>query len=768
MNKTRILWAVIAFLCFWACNDDVVSEHGIGNLDDQGTYLDVVIESGTSSRVMYEGYDTKFVEGDRIGVYGETFQNVPFVINGELRRAYSEAPVTMEKGTEYYAYYPYNEELTDVTAMPVKISKSQTQSDANFSHISEYDYLVVAPATIVKTTVASFQHVGAWIDLLVYNREASPMTITGAKIKSQKGGFIESGTVDITAAKDGEEYLKVTPATYTDEINVNISGDWAKDIPTGKSAVIRVAILPSDMSNDTLSVEIQTSAGQITQSFKGRDFKRGHAYQLSYNDKKIYLTGNLWLPEGASVSRFNFRTADLYDEKSNFCWQRSKQSENLIVFWEPGFGDDPSKCTKRVGNVSMKVDVDNLLEKMEAYYARYRDELKFVIPGYSRTDTHKMIIFLFYTDVWIAYGGGVDNYIGTFWIGPSACNPVGQTVAHELGHSFQYQVAADVKTDPDLLYHSRGCGFGHNIGQGNGFWEQCANYMAWQNLEYFKTWGCEIPVHQANAHKGFTHEWVRYQYFYLMSLWEELHGRDILARVWRFSNRGEDAIQAYQRITNTSQDKFNDEIWLSAAKEQTWSFTYDEINQYMRNMLDKLSKADRDKYYTNKTWLIHNSADDYYRCYPDTYTKDQGTNVNYALSPQSYGYNAVHLKVPQAGTEITIDFEGLSSYPETEIADYNYSSTLGWRWGIVACTGDGGWTPVYSEMQSSDSGSLTFTVPEDTKRLVFLVTGAPTSHRQKDWDEDVSDDYHFPYRFKVTGTSVNTSYVKVNKEEVEL
>ena len=71
MNKTRILWAVIAFLCFWACNDDVVSEQGIGNLDDQGTYLDVVIESGTSSRVMYEGYDTKFVEGDRIGVYAE-------------------------------------------------------------------------------------------------------------------------------------------------------------------------------------------------------------------------------------------------------------------------------------------------------------------------------------------------------------------------------------------------------------------------------------------------------------------------------------------------------------------------------------------------------------------------------------------------------------------------------------------------------------------------------------------------------------------------
>lgn len=768
MNKTKILWAVSALVWFCSCNDNIVPESMPGNSDGQGSYIEVAIEEGTSSRVSYEGYSSKFTEGDRIGFYAETFENLPFTVSGELRRAYSESPVIMETGTEYYGYFPYNEAITDPTAVPVAISKDQNQSDASFSHISEYDYLVVSPSTIGKTTIATFQHVGAWIDLLVYNREASPMTITGAKIKSSGASFVETGTIDITAAKGSDECLKVTPITYTDEINIAISGDWAKDIQTNKSAVIRAAILPSDLSSDTITVEIQTSAGTITQRFKGREFKQGHAYQLSYNDKQIYLTGNLWLPDGASVSRFNFRTADLYDESSNFCWQRSKQSENLIVFWEPGFGDDPSKCTKKVGNATMKVNIDDLLAKMEAYYARYRDELKFVVPGYSRTDTHKMIIFLFYTDTWIAYGGGVDNYIGTFWIGPTACNPVGQTVAHELGHSFQYQVAADVKTDPDLLYHSRYCGFGHNIGQGNGFWEQCANYMAWQNLEYFKTWGCEIPVHQANAHKGFTHEWVRYQYFYLISLWEELHGRDVLARVWRFSNRGEDAIQAYQRITNTSQEKFNDEIWLSAAKEQTWSFTYDEINQYMRSMLDKKSASERNNYYTNKTWLIHNSTDDYYRCYPDTYKTDQGTSVNYALSPQSYGYNAVHLKVPIAGTEVTIDFEGLSSYPETLIADYNYSSTLGWRWGVVACTGEGGWTPVYSEMQKSDSGSLTFTVPEDTKRLVFIVTGAPTSHRQKDWDEDVSDDYHFPYRFKVTGTSINTTYVKVTKEEVEL
>lgn len=769
MNKTNLLWGLIALLTLGACQDDTLKDDSSTNGVNGKTFIELNIEEGTSSRLMYEGFSTKFVEGDKIGVYAENFENQPFTVTGELRRAYSDKPVIMEKGTEFFTYYPYSEAITDATAVPVSIATRQEQKDAEFSHISEYDFLISAPANVNKTTIATFQHVGAWIDFVVYNRTEEPMNIYSATIQATSPSFVKSGTVDITAPKDAENFLKVTPTDYTDKFELSCINNCAQ-INKGEHATLRLAILPSDLSNDSLKVAIHVNDDTLVQYFKGREFKHGDAYQLAFNDKKIYLPRRgLWVPTGVnSVNNFVFSRANLHDEKSNFCWKRSKQSENIIVFWEPGFGDDPSKCTGKMGSVQMKTDIDDLLEKMEAYYALYRDELKFIIPGYSRADEYKLMVFLYYTDVWVAYGGDLENMIGCFWIAPSACKPVGQTVAHELGHSFQALVGNDVAVDPDLLYHEKGCGYDHNIGQGNVFWEMSSNYMAWQNLQYYKSWSCEIPVQQANAHKGFTHEWVRYQYFYMISLWEELHGRDILGRVWRFSKKGEDAIQTYQRITSTSQEKFNDEVWLSAAKELTWSFTYDDINNWMRAMIDKQNKTDRDKWYTNKTWLIHNSADDYYRCYPDTYTKDQGTNVNYALSPQSYGYNAVYLKVPTAGTEITIDFEGLSSYPATEIADYNYSSTLGWRWGIVACTGEGGWTPVYSEMQRTDNGTLKFTVPEDTKRLALVVTGAPTAHAQKRWDENTANDYHFPYRFKVTGTTINTTYVKTTAENVQL
>lgn len=769
--KIKILSVIMLLLCgLIACQEDNISDSEVDVSSARHEGIDVLIENGSTSRVIYDGFATKFAEGDKIGVYSDLMNNQSFTINGELRRAYSDAPVTMERGTSFYAYYPYREIMDNLEAVPITINPAQVQSDVNFSHIAENDFLVAPPTSISRTTVASFQHVGTWIDLLIYNRQDSPLSVTDATIKSSSKSFVKSGTIDITLESDNENFMKVIPTEYTDELAISVSGDWAKSVERGKSVTLRVALLPSDLSNDTISITINTNQGQITQSFIGRNFERAHAYQLAYNDKQIYIPGNIWVPEGEE--NFNFRRADLHDENSYFCWKRSKQSENLILFWEEGFGDDPATCNLRKGNVSMNVNVDQMLQDLERYYALYRDELKFIIPGYTLADQYKMMIFLYCTDAWYAFGGDIDSRVGAFWVSPVVAQPAGRAIAHELGHAFQGQVRADSRyADPDLLYHgSNFAGFA-NDNIGTRYIECCANYMALQNMESYKNWDCEIPIHQAQCHKGFTHSWAAYQCFYIHGLWEELHGRDFVGRLWRYAKRGEDIITAYKRYTETSQELFNDQIWQSAAREQTWSCCSDEINQYMRAMVDRQTSGNRDTYYTNKTWLIHNNTDDYYRCYPDIYTTDKSNSVNYAMAPQSYGYNAIHLNVPVAGTEVTIDFEGLSTYLETDIQGYRYYSdltNLGWRWGVVACTGEGGWTPVYSEIQRDNKGSLTFEVPQDTKRLVLIVSGAPQNHIRKDSDQSVENDYEYPYRFKVSGTTVNTKYVKLTNEEIVL
>ena len=773
MKRVIMLLSLALTMTMFGCQETEFNEgcsSGIG----EGTLIEVGVEELISSRVIYEGYSTKFEERDQIGVFATNAENEPFTIGSSASQAHSDKKVLIAQGDVLYGYYPYNpnyikgvdvtDEQVSAKRAVVTVPAEQVQTDANFSHITPNDFLIAKPVTVGKNTPKlTFQRLNAWIDFKFYNQEDSDLKIQSVTLESEGEEFITTGMVDVLADEDSDFFMELRGTEREKVVKVSAEGDWAT-VKSGESATMRLAVLPVDMSQGTIKITVTTSQGVYTKRYKGKNFESGNVYRLEYNGKQIYLPTS-------SVSDFDnsfrFSTANLHNDNSYFSWKRSKESENLIVFWEKGFGDDPSTCTKRVGNVSMKVDIDDMLEKMEAFYALYQDELTFTVKGASNTDKYKMMIFLFYTDGWIANGGGVDDVIGAFWIAPSACKPVGQTVAHELGHSFQYQVACDAKIDSE--FHTPGAGYRHSIGQGNAFWEMCANYQAWQCMEWYKNWSCEIPVHQATAHRGFTHEWLRYQCFYLMSYWEELHGRDILGRVWRLSNRGEDPIQTYKRITGTDQEKFNDEIWVAAAKEMTWSFSDEEINGYMRNMIDGLSASERNQWYINKTRLIENTKDGYYRCYPDTVTRDHGTAHNVNFSPQSYGYNAVNLKVPEAGTEITIDFQGLTNYPSVDkVQDYKYSSVPGWRWGLVACTGTGGWTPVYSEMKRDNSGTLTFTVPEDTKRLFFVVTGAPTEHYQKKWDSNTRNDYQFPYRFKVDGTELQGStFIKKSTEEVD-
>lgn len=762
---------LMVLLCPWACADESIVETSSGESSLDGhAVIELEIPNENKSRLAYEGTATTFATGDQIGVIGDAYNNLSFTISETVSRAYSDDPLTMETNSKFYSYYPYSATVDDFTKYPIAIAEEQKQPDAQYSHVSEYDIMVTGECTVKKSTVASFKHIGAWIDMAIYNRDDQPLTVNSMEIKSSSKSFVKNGTINVLAKSSDESYLKVVPNEYTDVVKVVATGSEWNTVEKNKKVTLRAAVLPSDLSGDTITVTLNLSTGVVVKKFAGRNLESGCIYQLSYNDKQVYIpSGTTWVPSGEE--RFNWGTADLYNDDSYFCWRRSKQTENLVIFWEPEFGDDPSKAKG-----SYRVDVDRVLEQLEECFRVYRDELKMVIPGYSNTDKYKVPIYLYYTDGWYAWGGDIGQ-VGACWVSPSVAKAGAdlRAIAHEVGHCLQGFVRIDGQyADPELLYHGqKSSGFSNDNNAGTAFLECSANFMAWQNCHYFPNWTYEIPVHQAQSHKGFLHPWVMYQYYFICGYWQELHGTDFHGRLWRYAKqRSEDPVQAYQRITETSQEQFNDELWMSAAKELTWSFINDEISGYMRGMVDKLKEADRKQYYTNKAHLIKNDVDGYYRIYPDTYTSDQGTSVNYGMAPQSYGHNSIYLKVPEAGTEITIDFEGLKSYPESEQPGYRYdpnrNDQLGWRWGIVACTGEGGWTPVYSDMKRDSKGTLTFTVPEGTKRMFLVVSGAPTEHVRKAYNQRVDDDYEFPYRFKVTGTDVNTNYVKVVEESVVL
>jgi hypothetical protein len=407
---------------------------------------------------------------------------------------------------------------------------------------------------------------------------------------------------------------------------------------------------------------------------------------------------SIYIPNDLQDNNFN-------SNSSHWSYQRSASSENVILFWEKGFGQYPSKTA----NTAMQVNIQNLLDSAEKQYVFYRDTLKFVDAGTSQSDEYRMMIFLIYQEEWLATGAGYDNVIGALWINPTT-TAYNSVIGHEFGHSFQYQVHCDGNY-----------GFRDQNYVGT-FWEQCAQFMSWQmnNEDYSQ----DIPYFLTNAHKNFSHEDIRYQSIYLMEYWKQKHGMEFLGKVWKEALEPEHPLQTYKRIAGIDQEQLNDEVFEYACKNITWDYP---LGSYNRKFITSLPVSQQLEY--EHTTQLDAVEDGYYQ-------------IAEEQIPQAYGYNAIKLQVPPTETEVTVEFEGLEN---------EWSSIAGWRWGFVRILTDG--KPVYEETQKTELGTTSVTITDNTSELWFLVSGAPTEHINHIWDDDNGNDENFPYRLKFTNTT---------------
>ena len=139
---------------------------------------------------------------------------------------------------------------------------------------------------------------------------------------------------------------------------------------------------------------------------------------------------------------YEFSDMDMFQSSSKWSWHRYKQSEHFFVFWEAAFGSDPNSSSVPS---DLRVDIDDLLAKAEQFYQTNIVSTQFCTVGQGKSylDKYKMEIYLLYQTEWLATGSGYDNVIGALWVNPTTCQPVGSTIGHEIGHSFQYQVYCD-------------------------------------------------------------------------------------------------------------------------------------------------------------------------------------------------------------------------------------------------------------------------------------------------------------------------------------
>jgi hypothetical protein len=449
-----------------------------------------------------------------------------------------------------------------------------------------------------------------------------------------------------------------------------------------------------------------------TSMARGVSAQEGKAPMLISYPKNTEPGQFMFTRPGRYLYRPSSMNCDFTNSNSQWCFERSKESEHFVVFWEKG----------------VNFDQNYILERAERAWDVYVNQLGFLTPGQSKgTDNYKIVMRMYNSGDWIASGSGEDKAVGTLNLSPSAYQARGgHTVAHEVGHTFQYLTDVDNGANGR---HGFGWGFAADGSGDNCFWEDCANWQGYKvyperqfsDGEYFE-------AYMRTCHLNLLHEDARYNNCYYQDYLCQLYGQDFIGRLWRESNFPEDPVDAIRRIQGLSQDDFSKVMYDCFAHMCTWDIE------------------------CVRTYAKHRVGAHPLRLQAVTVEGEEWYQPSAEYCPQNYGYNITELKLPVAGTTLKIDFEGLVNQSGYKTV---YADRAGWRWGLVTLMADG--TTQYGEMQSAKSGSIEYTVPADASRLWLVVMGAPTQWWHHEWsrwaDAPATNDEQWPYRVRTQGTS---------------
>lgn len=531
--------------------------------------------------------------------------------------------------------------------------------------------------------------------------------------------------------------------------NTEIS--WLKlTVPTGGAGDIKMPLYVQKNDNETYreaQVTIACGEKKVTVTIH----QEANPDAVHTMDKSTIANYDKYYTPGTWNEGFEKGPEGMLRSDARWSWWRMKQSEHFFVFWEPGFGDNPNAASVPE---ALRVDIDDLLEKAEQFYTTNVEKLGMATTGQGQSvlDKYKMQIYLLYQTEWLATGSGYDDMIGALWVNPSTCKPVGSTIGHEIGHSFQYQVAADKLFTGEAEYIENDIvpvgfryGFGEYGSGGCAYWEQCAQWQSFQDYpqEAF-TQDANVQVWLQNHHRHFNHEWMRYASYWFPYWFTQKHGLSTYARIWRESKYPEDPLETYMRLyCNGDLDALYANLYDYAVHCADYDF--DAVHQYKTEAALGYST----RMYQNDGWY----------------------QVAYSNCPGTTGFNLIALNIPEGGTTVSAQLEGLApgsalapSDPGTiqdadgnavaKTSTYNQQSNTAqdYRYGFVAVTKDG--KSHYGEMKSGKNGSISYSVPANTDRLYLCVMAAPGKYNRNAWDDDESNDEQWPYRVKFANTNL--------------
>ncbi|MBN2513081.1 MAG: DUF1349 domain-containing protein [Sedimentisphaerales bacterium] len=406
-----------------------------------------------------------------------------------------------------------------------------------------------------------------------------------------------------------------------------------------------------------------------------------------------------------------------FNTKPELTSQRSRQSDNFVIYWGEKCGLDPTTAS----DPALRFDPARVLEQLEIYYSIYINHKKWLDDSWGNLSQYKIILIM--NDTWNggwwtgwAFGSHYDGVIGAMWIHPAGCGPRSVVLAHEFAHSLQNQSWIQY---PNTGFQHYSCGF---------FWEAHANYMMLQCFpdKWHATDQVNFLNHQ-HCHYGTPRH--RYQNQLFMQYIEDKRGANMINRIWRESTHSEHPLQAYMRLTGMSQSQLNDEFGEYAMKNV--NFDYSIGTQYRNEFANNYVLQNMVRRFTMLEEIPSQ---------PNVY------RTPYYIAPQDYGYNIVQLDPDDSTTTIDLKFYGQRNDPAGG-AEY--------RFGFVAVDTDTS-TSRKSQVYSASGGtekSASFTMQANEEELYLVVLGAPAAHHNYYWEQGWPKYYRYPWQIQIIGAT---------------
>lgn len=413
-------------------------------------------------------------------------------------------------------------------------------------------------------------------------------------------------------------------------------------------------------------------------------------------DKRVYVPIDL-------------RQCHMESDTAQWAWSRCRQTPDLAIFWQKGFGKDPAVAPPLNGH-NMHFDLSNLERRLERFYHFYRDTLHFTLPG-SKADRYKMMVMVNYNLDGTAYGGTYDNFIGALWVAPNRIQDHKlNALAHELGHSFQMQVAADSISD---------------TWGGSPFFEMTSQWMLWQvNPDWLTDENYHYEAFKKQFNKAFLSIDNIYHSPYVLEYWAEKRGLGCIADLYRHGQKGEDPVMTYKRLYHLSQSAFCDEMmdYCQHMVNLDFSHARGETRRYACQLVTPMRRL----HPKDPRWVCPDST----------------------AVPQDYGFNVIRLSGAHPGARVSARVvAGKESTKQPGVC-------ASWRYGFVAVTASG--RSVYGAPVSQ--GRAVLVLPREPLREVALVVmGAPREHVML-FEQAVTRTY--PYSVKLRGCEAETPAVR--------